>query len=441
MRHRLEGDGDLGIALRHALAGAQIDRDARPAPGVELAADRDEGLGTADMAELLGIAFDPLAVDHARPVLAAHRHALDIGADDRAERLQHPDLLVADGIGLELVRRLDREQAEQLQHMVLDHVAQVAGLVVIAGAGFQADGLGHGDLDIVDIAARPGALEQGVGEAQHQEVLHRLLAEVMVDPVGAAFRQDAGDGVVDLARRGEIAAERLFQDDARGRRQDAGAREVLADRNEQVRRRREVEGTHALGVAERCLQRSVGFGLDRVEQHHGEATAEAGDAILRQAGGGELAGDLVRDALDILLPADDAEDAALLRQHALLVALGQRREELAQGKVAAGPEDHQVEGRDRRALRRSLRLQQAFSDGVHGGILLIGPVEPTPATTMRPSRQLAKRFRRGDGAQYAPTLLAENPRSPSAAAGHRPSLARGRRASPPSSPRRRGRTA
>ena len=194
----------------------------------------------------------------------------------------------------------------------------------------------------------------------------------MVDPVGPAFRQDAGDGVVDLARRGEIAPERLFQDDTRGRRQDAGARQVLADRDEQIRRRREIEGTHPLGLAERLLQGSVGLGLDRIEQHHGEAAAESGNPILRQAGGGELAGDLVGDALDVLLPADDADDAALLRQHALFVALGQRREELAQGKVAAGAEDHQVEGRDRRALRRSLRLQQAFSDGVHGGILLIG---------------------------------------------------------------------
>jgi hypothetical protein len=42
-------------------------------------------------------------------------------------------------------------EAEQLQHVVLHHVAQRAGLVVIAGAAFQSDGFGNGDLHVVDV--------------------------------------------------------------------------------------------------------------------------------------------------------------------------------------------------------------------------------------------------------------------------------------------------
>ena len=40
-----------------------------------------------------------------------------------------------------------------------------------------------GDLHMVDVIAVPDRLEHAVGEAQHQDVLHRLLAEIMIDPV------------------------------------------------------------------------------------------------------------------------------------------------------------------------------------------------------------------------------------------------------------------
>ncbi len=70
---------------------------------------------------------------------------------------------------------------------------------VVAGAGAesispgrrvvlgQALLLGHGDLHVVDVLRVPQRLEDAVGEAQHQQVLHRLLAEVVVDAVGLAL--------------------------------------------------------------------------------------------------------------------------------------------------------------------------------------------------------------------------------------------------------------
>ena len=82
---------------------------------------------------------------------------------------------------VELDRLLHRGQREQLEHVVLQHVAGRAGLVVEAGPAADADVLGHGDLHRVDEVAVPHRLEQLVGEAQRQEVLDRLLAQVVVD--------------------------------------------------------------------------------------------------------------------------------------------------------------------------------------------------------------------------------------------------------------------
>ena len=75
--------------------------------------------------------------------------------------------------------------------MVLHHVAQRAGIVVEPLAALEADGLGDRDLDVVDIRRVPQRLEQHVGEAQRQQVLHRLLAEIMVDPEDALLGKRA----------------------------------------------------------------------------------------------------------------------------------------------------------------------------------------------------------------------------------------------------------
>ena len=61
---------------------------------------------------------------------------------------------------------------------------------VVAAAVLHAHGLGHGDLHVVDVAPVPDRLEQGVGEAERQDVLHRLLAQVVVDAEDLALVED-----------------------------------------------------------------------------------------------------------------------------------------------------------------------------------------------------------------------------------------------------------
>jgi hypothetical protein len=63
-------------------------------------------------------------------------------------------------------RRLHGQRAQQLQRMVLHHVAQGAGLVVEGAALFHAQVLGDRDLDVGDVLAPPDGLEQRVAEAQ-----------------------------------------------------------------------------------------------------------------------------------------------------------------------------------------------------------------------------------------------------------------------------------
>ena len=77
--------------------------------------------------------------------------------------------------------------------MVLHHVAQRAGLLVVAGPRADAFLLGDGDLHVVDVLLVEQRLEDAVGEAQHEDVLDGFLAEVVIDAVDLPFVEDLGD--------------------------------------------------------------------------------------------------------------------------------------------------------------------------------------------------------------------------------------------------------
>ena len=62
-------------------------------------------------------------------------------------------------------------------------MSRSAPAVVVAAAFLHADLLGDRDLHVVDVAPVPDRLEDAVGESEDQDVLHRLLAEVVIDPV------------------------------------------------------------------------------------------------------------------------------------------------------------------------------------------------------------------------------------------------------------------
>ena len=81
--------------------------------------------------------------------------------------------------------------------MVLEHVAQHAGLVVITAAPADRHFLGHRDLHVIDVVAVPDRLENGVGKPQHQHVLHRFLAQVMVDAIHLLLGEHLVHGLVE----------------------------------------------------------------------------------------------------------------------------------------------------------------------------------------------------------------------------------------------------
>ncbi len=147
--------------------------------------------------------------------MTAHRPLGDVlHGHRRHDRAQHLDLFVAERVAVEVRRRLHRADGKQLQHVALHHVAQRAGLLVVGAAALDAERFGHRDLDVIDVVTVPDRLEQDVGEAEGEHVLHGFFAEVVIDPIDLPLGKDGGDLGVQRAGALQIVAEWFFDDDA-----------------------------------------------------------------------------------------------------------------------------------------------------------------------------------------------------------------------------------
>src|SRR5438067_13160035 len=98
--------------------------------------------------------------------------------------------------------------------MILHHVAQGAGGFIVTGPALHSECFGSSDLDVIDVTRVPDRLKNRVGETENQNVLRRFFAEKMVDPVSLVFTESVPHDPIQFARGSEIAAKRLFNDDA-----------------------------------------------------------------------------------------------------------------------------------------------------------------------------------------------------------------------------------
>src|SRR6185295_78975 len=193
-----ERDLHLGRGGGETLPGADEERHAVPPPGVDVQTDRGEGLD-------LRIGRDALLL----PV-SAELPAHDVLGGERPHRPEDLHLLVADRLVIRRRRSLHREQPHHLQHVVLDHVADGARLLVEPAAPLDAEALGHRDLHALHVVPVPDRLEERVGEAEHEEVLHRLPPEIVVDAEDLRLVEDLVQRPVERLCRGEVAPEGLL---------------------------------------------------------------------------------------------------------------------------------------------------------------------------------------------------------------------------------------
>ncbi|EFF48542.1 hypothetical protein XAUC_10850 [Xanthomonas citri pv. aurantifolii str. ICPB 10535] len=245
VRHRLERHHDAGGALGQTLAGAQVERHAGPAPVIDMRGDGDKGFHVAAFRRVVGLRR--LAVNAAGGVAAAHAVVRGVLGGHRAQGAQHLDLLIADAVGFQRGGRLHCYQAQQLQDMALHHVAQGAGAGVVGVTPVNAFAFGDQDLHRLDVGPVPDRLQQRVAEAQRNQILHRRLAQVMVQAEHAVFVDQRADRLQDVAGAVRVVADRFFQHQSMRCRQRATQRQALAGTDVQAGRDRQIAHTPTAG--------------------------------------------------------------------------------------------------------------------------------------------------------------------------------------------------
>jgi len=357
IRRGLEANGDLGVAHAHALAGAQVERHAGPAPIVDHHLQRHVGFGLALRRDvgLLAVTGQLLAPLLAGTVLATHGVLQGHFCRPWADGTDHFGLFTAYRIGAERGRRLHGHHRQQLEQVIGYHVTQGAGAVIERTTGLDADGFCCGDLHMVDVVVVPERFEQAVGEAADQNVLHRFFAQIMVDAVDLPLAHHLQQASVERLGAGQVGAEGLFHHHsakAAGRLvKQTGLPEALRHFGEEARRRGQVED----GVAVAGLFDALGNGLvsRRVEEVAClviQALGQAGPELIVEALVAALAA-FVTLAHERLQPLSeirgagrvvvDADDAQVTVQQAVAAEVIQRRHQQALDQVAIGAEQEQ----------------------------------------------------------------------------------------------------
>ncbi len=187
-----------------------------------------------------GLALGTMIWVRAGAVLPAYDLRVDVGAGDRPQRADHLELFIAHDLRIERSRRLGCDERQELEDVVLHHIAERAGLLVVPRARSDALFLGHRDLHVIDVSLIEERLENAVCEPQDEDVLDRFLAEIVIDAEDLPFVEHFGDRIVDRERARQVASDRFLDDQPRercfvDRGDEPGAREILHRRHERRR--------------------------------------------------------------------------------------------------------------------------------------------------------------------------------------------------------------
>ena len=108
---------------------------------------------------------------------------------NRRSCFQHLNLFVADGFTVVADRRFHGQIRQDLEKMVLHHVANGPGLIVEGASPFDAEIFRHGDLNAFDMVSVPERFREGVCKPENDQVVHRPLTEVVVNPKNRRLRE------------------------------------------------------------------------------------------------------------------------------------------------------------------------------------------------------------------------------------------------------------
>ncbi len=255
--------------------------------------------------------------------------------------------------------RLHRDEAQDLQEVVLHDVAHRADRVVEVPAVGDVEVLSHRDLHGGDELPVPDRLEDRVREAEVEDVLDGHLPEEVVDAVELGLVDERVQFGVQRASRREVVTEGLLDDDARVLGEPC-LRQAADDGAEQRGRDLEVEDRE-LRISDRLRDLGVRVGVGEVAVDVGQALREPLEDLLVDllARRDDRFASTIDELLERPVVEGDADDGAV--EEAARLEPVQRAVGHDAREVARDPEDHEHVGRPRPAVRLPVHTAEHFS--------------------------------------------------------------------------------
>ena len=194
----------------------------------------------------------------------------------------------------------------------------------------------------------PQRFEHEIGKSKREQVLHRFLAEIMIDPENPVFGEARRDRVVNLLARSEVGAERLFQRQTNIVGCQPNRLKSGNDRFEQAWRGRQEDSEARFLVADRLGQPGKALFVIDVERNVIEPGKKAaGDFFIEEAIGQMLLQRLAgegAEAVAIQVRTGGADDVEIRREQPIRIEAVERGKKHSAGQVA-GRAKHQECGR------------------------------------------------------------------------------------------------
>src|SRR5262245_23459788 len=195
-------DNDLSAGHRQRFSRPDVKRDALPAPGIDIQLQRDESLD-------FGIGGHALLLP-----IPAKLTADDVLRLQRRNRFQDLNLFVPDCFTIGSHRRLHGKIHQDLEQMILNHVADSTGLIVERSPALNSKVFRHGYLHTLALVASSERFQKRVLEAEEDHVMRRPFPQIMIDSEDVLLVESAEQNPVEFLRRDTIMTERFFNHDA-----------------------------------------------------------------------------------------------------------------------------------------------------------------------------------------------------------------------------------
>src|SRR4029077_10502197 len=98
--------------------------------------------------------------------------------------------------------------------MILNHIADCAGLIIERASALNSKVLRHSNLYALDLIAVPERFQNRILEADEDHVVHRPFSQVMIDAEDVLLIEGAEKNPIKLLRRDKVVTEGFFNDNA-----------------------------------------------------------------------------------------------------------------------------------------------------------------------------------------------------------------------------------